>query len=164
MSDLRQNLIRSLAENGVRPQLVDEAVRPQRLSLFAYEAYSLPIYGGRPHTKLLEPLKAGSLNEALAETTGRWLFDRGDRLAVREIAQGIDRLHIYAVRRKSHGFRVWNGHVPSTEHERWLDHICTIDLNIVAGIDVIGVGSERDIFEHRQGQRPEGARLGKAGQ
>ena len=33
-----------------------------------------------------------------------------------------------------------------------------IDLNIIAGIDVIGVGCERDIFERRQAHRPEGAR------
>lgn len=32
-------------------------------------------------------------------------------------------------------------------------------LNIIAGIDVIGVGVEREIFQHRQRQRPEGARL-----
>lgn len=120
----------------------------------AFEAFRL----GETGTCLLDPLAAVSLEEAYAETTARWSWDRGDRLAIREIGERVDLLHIHAVRRKSQGVRAWQGYNPVTEYRRWLDHICTIDLNIVAGIDVVGVGVERDLFERRQAKRPEGAR------
>lgn len=151
MSDLRQDLIRSVAaESGPRAVAFNAQAR-------AYEAFNLG-RDSKDSTMLCEPLKAESLSGALAEATGRWSWDRGDRIGIREIGGRVDQLHVYAVRRKSIGHRVWNGHVPATEYARWLDHICTIDLNIVGGIDVIGVGSERVMHESRQRQRPEGAR------
>lgn len=147
---LKQALIRSCAEEGLRPRAV--AFDPDAR---AYEAFSLSKYG----TRLLEPLGAASLKEALAETTSRWSWDRGDRLGIRELGGKIDRLHVYAVRRKSQGIQTWSrNHIPVTSHDRWLDHICTIDLNIIHGIDVVGVGVERQIFERSHAQRPEGAR------
>ncbi len=146
---LRQALVRSVAEDCGGPRAVPFA--PDAL---AYEAFSFSPHG----TRLRDPLEATSLDHALAETTARWAWDRGDRLGIRELGDRIDRLHIYAVRRKSAGVRTWRNHIPTTEHRRWLDHICTIDLNIIAGIDVTGVGWERDLFERRQRLRPEGAR------
>lgn len=121
----------------------------------AYEAFRLGS-DAKDRTSLQEPLTATALKEALAEATSRWSWDRGDRLGIREIAGRIDLLHIYAVRRSAHGSR--GDWASNLEYARRLDHICTIDLNIVAGVDVVGVGVERDIFERRQRQRPEGAR------
>lgn len=123
----------------------------------AFEAFAV----SGDQTFLLDPLEAGTIADALAETTARWSWDRGQRLAVREIGNGRDVLHIYAVRRKSIGNRVWNGHVPMTEYKRWLDHICTVDLNVVAGIPRGLVGCEVEIHNRRQQQRPEGARLSR---
>lgn len=121
----------------------------------AFEAFSFSEHG----TRLREPLKATSLNEALAETTERWSWDRGDRLGIRELGGKVDRLHIYAARRKSAARYVYQDYRTTAEYGRWLDHICTVDLNIIAGIDVVGVGVERSIFEHDQAKRPEGARM-----
>lgn len=123
----------------------------------AYEAFSL----GRDEkewTSLYDPLAATSLKDALAEATSRWSWDRGDRLGIREIGPKLDRLHVYAVRRKSAANYTYRDHAQHREHARWLDHVCTIDLNVIAGIDLIGVGCERDIHARRQAQRPEGAR------
>lgn len=134
-------------------------LRPARYSPEALRFEAFTLHDAR--TQLLPPLSAETLKAALAETTQRWSFDRGDRLAVRELGDGTDRLHIYAVRRKSAGLHVWNGYVPSIEHERWLDHVGTVDLNIVAGIAVGAVGSEIVLHERRQAERPEGARMGR---
>jgi hypothetical protein len=123
----------------------------------AYEAFNLG-RGAKDSTILHEPLSATVLDDALAETTQRWSWDRGDRLGIREIGAKVDRLHVYAVRRKSAANYTYRDYAEHREFARWLDHICTIDLNIIAGIDVIGVGGERDMFEHRQRRRPEGAR------
>jgi hypothetical protein len=144
VSDLRQDLIRSVAAESGGPRAV-----PFNVEARAYEAFSLG-RDGKDYTSLYEPLAATTLKEALAETTSRWAWDRGDRLGIRELGGRVDRLHVYAVRRKGHGVRTWNGHIPATEYARWLDHICTIDLNIINGIDVVGVGSERVLHEHRQ--------------
>jgi hypothetical protein len=133
------------------------AVRPSKMERYirtSFEGFSISA-----STRLLPPLRATSLNEALAETTSRWVFDRGDRLAIREIGEETDRLHVYAVRRKSGSVEVWTGHVPSKAHERWLDHVCTLDLNVVAGIAVGAIGSEVELHERSQAGRPDGARL-----
>jgi hypothetical protein len=148
---LHQALVRSLAEDGAVPRAV-----AFNSDAFAYEAFNCT--GLR--TMLLQPLKAASLTDALAETTSRWSWDRGDRLAVREIGPKRDRLYVYAVRRKAVGVRPNFASV--IEHARWLDHICTIDLNAIAGINVTGVGSEITIHEHDQKRRPEGARMERA--
>lgn len=121
----------------------------------AYEAFSMSGF----RTRLLEPLKAAKLSDALAETTSRWVWGRGDRLAVREIGARIDRLHVYAVRRSSHGVRrEWGANL---EYAHSLELIATIDLNVVAGIPVGLVGSERALHAHDQARRPEGARLSR---
>lgn len=135
--------------------MAEPAVRATRFNpdALAFEAFSLS-----ERTRLLDPLEARSLPEALAETTSRWAWDRGDRLGIREIGPGIDRLHVFACRRKSQGVRAWQGYVPVTEHARWLDHICTIDLNTIAGLPVGLVGGEIDLHNRRQRQRPAGAR------
>lgn len=135
---------------GIRPVRY-AAKRPD-----AFEAFALR----RHETILLDPLAAENLDHACAETTARWAWDRGDRLAIREIGETADRLHIYAVRRKAEGTLTWNGYVPSVEHARWLEHIGTVDLNAVAGIAPGAVGVEVDLHEHRQRKRPEGARWG----
>lgn len=129
-------------------------IRPQAYAARSFEAFSL----GR-QTRLLDPLSASTLAEAMVETVRRWTWDRGDRLAVRELDDGVDRLHVYAVRKKSVGQRVWDGHVSSIQHERWLDHVCTIDLNAIAGIAVGAIGSEIQLHDWAQGKRPEGARF-----
>lgn len=148
---LRQQLVRSVAEECGGPRAV-----PFNPDARAFEAFRLDEYG----TKLLDPLLATSLNDALAETTSRWSWDRGDRLGVREIGPKIDRLHVYAARRKSAPRYAYRDYQQHREFENWLDHICTVDLNIIAGIDVIGVGCERDIFEKQHRRRAEGARRG----
>jgi hypothetical protein len=73
----------------------------------AYEAYSL---GAR--TDLKGALNATTLEQAQAEATDRWHWDRGDRLGIREVGhadapfwpfekQAFDRLHVFAVQRSA---------------------------------------------------------------
>lgn len=121
----------------------------------AYEAFSLG-RSDKEWTSLYDPLEAGTLKEALAEATSRWLWMRGDRLGIREISDKFDRLHVYAVRQKTHGSRP--NLLSNLEYARWLDHICTIDLDVVRGTARGLIGSEIDLYERRQRQRPEGAR------
>jgi hypothetical protein len=149
---LRQQLIRSVAEECGGPKAVrfDPDAR-------AYEAFNLG-RDAKDRTSLYEPLSATVLNDALAEATSRWSWDRGDRIGIRELGPKIDRLHVYAVRRKSAANYAYRDYGQHREFARWLDHICTIDLNVVAGINHAAVGSEVGIHEHRQRQRPEGAR------
>ena len=131
-------------------------IRPQPYRLAGFEAFQL----GERATYLRDPLEATNLDDAIAETVGRWPGDRGDRIAIRELGEGVDRLHIYAVRRKSAGYQAWSkDHIPSIEHDRWLDHICTVDLNTVAGLAPFAVGCEIDLHDRRQAKRPGGARL-----
>jgi hypothetical protein len=119
----------------------------------SYEAFRL----GEVSTHLLDPLEATSHSEALGEATCRWAWDRGDRLGLREIGREVDRLFIYAVRKKATGVR--RDFTSPLEHQRWLEHICCVDLNAVAGISVGLVGFEHELHLRRQHQRPEGARL-----
>ncbi len=120
----------------------------------AFEAFNLTL-----GTKLCEPLRATSLDEALAEATQRWAWDRGDRLGIRELGEGVDRLHIYAVRRKSQGTQAVRGYEQVTEHRRWLDLICAVDLNVIAGIPIGLCGNEHYLHDRLQRERPAGARL-----
>lgn len=133
-----------------------EQPRPVPYSVKRYEAFNLGT-----STRLLEPLDATSLADALAETVTRWSWDRGDRLALRELGDDIDRLHIYAVRRKAAGRKVWDGFACSVEHDRWPELVCAVDLNVVAGIPAGAIGCEVQLHERRQAARPEGARLGR---
>lgn len=136
--------------------LRDDCSRAVPYSAVSFEAFNLS-----GATKLYEPLAAKTLAEAEAEVTARWAWIRGDRFALREIGAENDRLHVYAVRQKSQGMKVWNGHIPSTIHERWLDRICTVDLNVIAGIPVGLVGNEGHLHDRDQRRRPFGARLAR---
>ena len=147
------NAIPSLLESAQTATRFDPNAREYEAFMFGTDVRAI---GGC--TTLLQPLAATTLNEALAETTSRWSLDRGQRLGIREIGQK-DLLHIYAVRRSSQGTRVVRDHIPSTEYKRSLEHICTIDLNVIAGIPVGAVGCEIELHEHRQRQRPDGARF-----
>lgn len=137
--------------------IIDRATRAQPYSpnQAAYEAFSLGS-DAKGSTRLCDPLEATTLAEALGEATSRWSWDRGDRLAIREITESGDHLHVYAVRRKAHGRR--SSIIANLEYGRWLDHICTIDLHVIAGIPRGLVGGEVDLHERRQRLRPEGAR------
>lgn len=135
-------------------------IAPEMLArLYKRDQVRFEAFGLGTATRLLDPLEAETLQEALAETTARWSWDRGDRFAVREISERVDRLHIYAVRKKSAGTRVWRDYIPKVEHERWAEAICTVDVNVIAGIPVGAVGSEIQLHEHDQRKRPERARL-----
>jgi hypothetical protein len=157
---LRQQLIRSCAEEGVTPRAV-----PFNAEGRAYEAFAF----GERGTGLLDPLVSTSLDHALAEVTAKHHWDRGGRLGVREIGQEVDLLHIYAVRRtnavESTRARYDNPYARTAlSYKRRLEHICTIDLRVISGehIELIGNPSldERRRRDHaeRQAQRPEGAR------
>lgn len=141
--------------NALSATEVLSAAAPYSPDAATYEAFSLAT-DAKDWTRLYDPLKAATLADALAETTSRWLWDRGQRLGIREIDAKGDRLHVYAVRRKAHGVRP--NILSSLEYARWLDHICTIDLDVIAGIARNAVGSEVMLHERRQKQRPEGAR------
>lgn len=159
MSKLSPIMAEALVAGGIPAELVQPRATRFNPDARSFEAFNLG-RDEKDHTSLRDPLQSTTLKEALAEATARWAWGRGDRLGIREIGGRIDRLHIYAIRQKSQGRRVWSSnHIPTTEHDRWCEHIATIDLNIIAGIDVIGVGSERQLFEHRQAHRPDGARM-----
>lgn len=158
--NLRQSLIRSCAEEGVMPRAVafDPGAR-------AYEAFSF----GELGSKLLDPVKATTLGGALAEVTERHHFDRGDRIGVRELGDGFDKLYVYAVRRTvtvAACRAAYDNPAARTPlvYKRRLEQICSIDLRVLSGehIDLIGNPSldERRRRDHRerQAQRPEGAR------
>lgn len=159
----RQALTRSIAEES-RAVAYDPGAR-------SYEAFGFGAFGlGGRGTNLLDPLEASTLDDALAETTSRWHWDRGDRLGVREIGENVDLLHVYAARRTSSvtSYRAASdnplGRTP-LEYKRRLEHICTIDLRVISGdhIELIGNPSLDDHrhkqHNRRQAQRPEGARL-----
>lgn len=132
----------------------------------AFEAFG---FGARG-TSLLDPLLATTLDGALAEVTEREHLDRGDRIGVREIGQECDLLHIYAVRRTdtvTSYRRAYDNPCSRTPltYKRRLDHICTVDLQAVAGIPPARFSDNpsldrryRQEDAHRQAQRPEGAR------
>jgi hypothetical protein len=78
-------------------------------------------------------------------------------MGMRELGDGIDRFHIYAVRRGARAIRYVGGQ-PVYKHS--LDHICSIDLNVIAGLPVGLIGmAESDLHLRRQHLRPEGARF-----
>lgn len=133
-------------------EIAPGAARPQKLQLLAFEAFSLGTT-----TRLLEPLDARDLDEAIAQTIAAQAWDRGDRIGVREVGERVDRLHIFAVRKAAQGRRVWRDYVPSIEHRRWLEPICTIDLLEVVGMPGNRVGVEVTLFDHHQRKRPRGA-------
>lgn len=100
MTDLRQALTRSVAEECGGPRAV--AFDPNARS---YEAFRL---GARTESR--GKLDASTLDQAQAEASERWHWDRGDRIGIREIGeedstfwpfekQAFDRLHVYAVQR-----------------------------------------------------------------
>ena len=77
-----------------------------------YEAYSLGAQTEGKGTQAKGALKATTLDQATAEATERWAWDRGDRLGIREIGQedspfwpfdkqAFDRLHVYAIQRSA---------------------------------------------------------------
>jgi hypothetical protein len=161
VSELRQALIRSCAEEGIGPRAV--AFDPDAL---AFEAFG---FGARG-THLLDPVEATTLDAALAEVTERHHLDRGDRIGIREIGDGIDKLHVYAVRRTDTVTKwrtAYDNPAASTPlvYKRRLEHICTVDLRVLSGehIDLIGNPSldERRRRDHceRQAKRPQGAVL-----
>jgi hypothetical protein len=159
MSDLRQQLTRSVAEECGAARAV--AFDPNARS---YEAFGF----GERRTNLLDPLDATTLDDALAEVTAKHHWDRGDRLGVREIGREIDRLHVYAVRRtdqiESTRACYDNPYARTAlSYKRRLEHICTIDQRVISGehIELIGNPSldeyRRKQHNERQARRPEGA-------
>lgn len=156
MTDLRQALVRSVAEEcgPVRAVTFDPNAR-------AFEAFSFGRY-----SRLYDPLEATTLEQAVAETTARWAWDRGDRFGIREIGAGdsefypfgkvaVDLLHVYAVRRSGRG--TWHRDKPMT-YKMSAEHICSIDLNVICGVPVGLVGTEKQLHEQKQSRRPAGAR------
>lgn len=122
---------------------IDDAVRAERFDPEArtYAAFSL---GAR--TELKGSLKAATLDQAQAEATERWHWDRGDRLGIREVGQedapfwpfdkqSFDRLHVYTVQRSAplrwelsrDGFR------SEPVYRFSLKHVCTLDLGVFRG-------------------------------
>lgn len=134
MSELRQQLVRSVAEE----------CGPVRAVRFDPDARSFAAYRLHGFTALAGLLDAETLEAAKAEATERWSWDRGDRLGIRERGleeaelfpfekQPFDRLHVFAVRR-SEPLR-WDfsrdlmRKVPVYRYS--LDLICTIDLKVL---------------------------------
>jgi len=132
----------------------------------AFEAFA---FGGRG-TSLLDPVQATTLDAALAEVTERHSgLDRGSRIGFRELGEGIDKLHIYAVRR--------TGIITATrpaydnplrrvalDYKKRLEHICTVDLRTVAGLppefdcNPSLAAYQRREHDDREARRPAGAR------
>lgn len=104
-----------------------------------YEAYSL---AGRTERK--GPLQAATLEQAQAEATERWSWDRGDRIGIRETGredaptwpfakQPFDRLHIFAVQRSAPLRWELDRHGRSRPLYRYsLKLLCAVDLAVVA--------------------------------
>lgn len=106
-----------------------------------YEAYSL---GAR--TDLKGNLSATTLDQAQAEATERWHWDRGDRLGIRETGQedapfwpfdkqAFDRLHVFAVQRSAPLGWVPVNHGAQTKptYRYSLKLLTTIDLGVFRG-------------------------------
>lgn len=132
----------------------------------AFEAFSF----GDKGTALLDAVQATTLDDALAEITERHGgLDRGDRIGVREIGEGVDLMHVYAVRRSS-TVTDWSrrdafGQRQPLAWKRRLEHICTIDCRVVAG-DLVDLNENpslaerhRRLHRERQAKRPDGARM-----
>lgn len=131
MTDLRQSLIRSLAEEGGAVRAVP----------FNPDAHTFAAY--KPGGKLGD-LNAATLDQATAEATERWNWDRGDRLLIRETGQEdaptwpfakqqIDRLHVYAVRRSAPiAWRPTADLMRTKPVYRYkLELICSVDLRVL---------------------------------
>lgn len=135
-SDLRQALTRSVAEECGPARAV-----PFNADARAYEAFKLGV-----RTDLKGALNATALDQAAAEATERWHWDRGDRLGIREQGQEdspfwpfdkqtFDRLHVYAVQRSAPlRWQLSNDGFRSEPVYRYsLKLITTIDLGAISG-------------------------------
>lgn len=103
-----------------------------------YEAFIFSERG----TGLLAPVNADSLTDAIAETLTRYSWENSARFGIRQIVDSSDWLHAFSILRKSRA---------GGEHDLRPDHLCSIDLNVIAG-----VGNDE-----RQLARPRGARMEK---
>jgi hypothetical protein len=137
VSGLRQQLIRSVAEECGGPQAV-------RFSPTKFEAFRIceapkpqPNVPPRRTTFPLGEIPAASLDEALNATLAKCLLLHKDHLAIRETDERGSRTHLFAIKRRAAPDYVSQGHVWKAVHRLYAAPVCVIDgalaLAIVGG-------------------------------
>lgn len=119
---LRQNLLRSIAAEGGH-------VRAIRYSETTYSAFQVSSDPERTYTH--GEMLATSLDEAVTEALTRKLFDHKDHLLIREEGPRGVKLHLYAIKKKSQGRWVYEGHVPRKVHDLYPAKVCVIDGGVL---------------------------------
>jgi hypothetical protein len=112
---LRQQFIRSLAEEGCGPRVVPFA-------LTTFRAFQVCDGRTYPIDKVWT-----SLEEALAEAPAERLLAHKDSLVVREEGERGVRIHVYRVKQKARPRYVHQNHVTRAVRDLYLDPVCTFD-------------------------------------
>lgn len=129
MSDLRQQLTRSIAEEG-------NHLRAVRYTETTYSAFQVgDDEGGKypQRTYTHGEMLSTSLDEAVTEALTRKLYDHKDHLVIREVGPLGMKLHIFAIRRKSTPRYVHKDHNTRRVHDLYPERVCTIDGGVLAG-------------------------------
>lgn len=136
--------------------LFGPASRAERYTARRYEAFHLAgglgDYSETPkgwRTKSLGTIDAGTLDDALAAVLSKQSLNAKDRLIIRERGhhtarmyegQPLDWLHIYAIRQRSAPRYEYRDHQRHRSHDRYAEHLCTIDGNTLLGAGVLTHG------------------------
>jgi hypothetical protein len=132
MSALRQSLIRSCAEEGIRPAAVP-------YSATSYHAFRVcqghsghhdtPL-GGRTYD--YGRVEADTLDGALtAALSLPQVIDHKEHLVIQEISERGVKLHVYAIKRKAAPRYVHKDHVTRRVHDLYAAPVCSIDGNLL---------------------------------
>lgn len=128
MTDLRQQLVRSIADEGSHIRLV-----PHRtVSFAAFQVSNIGANASAWRTYDVGELAAATLPDALNEALTRKLFDHKDHLLIRETGERGVKLHLYAIKQKSRPRYVLKDHVTRAVRDLYPAHLCTIDGGIFA--------------------------------
>jgi hypothetical protein len=116
---LRQALIRSCAEEG--------SVRAVPFSDRCFYVYRV-VENGRTYPLVVD---CSSLEEAVEG--GKVHCFHKEQLVVREVASGTDRLHIYAIKKRSAPTYVYRNHDYQRQDRLFAAPVCVIDMRMLAG-------------------------------
>lgn len=119
---LQQDLIRSLAEEGMTPRLV-------KYSETTFAAFQIAPDVGKTYAH--GELEATGLNDAVNEALTRNLFDHKDHLLIREVGPKGVKLHLYAIKRKSAPRYVHRDHVTRRVNDLYAALVCSIDGGVL---------------------------------
>jgi hypothetical protein len=118
--DLRQALIRSLAEDGGAVR----AVPFHRTTVRAFQVSEGRTYGINETWH--------SLADAVAGVPIVRALNHKDSLVLREESERGIRIHVYRVKQRSQARYVHRNHVTRAVRDLYLDHVCSFDGGVIA--------------------------------